>query len=182
MEQATRLPSMTIAAFLCGWRRAKSGSAASWRLTNPRWLTCSVHRLLGHLPPGTRLILVGDDAQLPGIGPGIVLHALAGHPMIPQTHLIEVTRQSAASGIPKVAQAIRNHEAPLWDDYHPPAIPRRPKPRVQDGLFDYGVSFIPCTPAELNQAAVRVYEELGGCGHDHSVQLLDLSKTGLGRT
>lgn len=181
MEHATNLPSMTIASFLL---RVEAGEIEIGSIVvvdeSSMVDVLLFHRLLGHLPPGTRLILVGDHCQLPGIGPGSVLHALAGHPKIPQTHLIQVTRQSQASGIPVVAKAIRDHQKPQWESYHGKAAPRRPQPRTQDGLFDRGVSFISCATSELNDTAVRVYEELGGCGHDHSVQLLSPLKKGLG--
>lgn len=181
MEHVTKLPSMTIASFLL---RVEVGEIEIGSIVvvdeSSMVDVLLFHRLLGHLPPGTRLILVGDHCQLPGIGPGSVLHALADHPKIPQTHLIQVTRQSQASGIPVVAQAIRDHQKPQWDSYYGKAAPRRPQPRTQDGLFDRGVSFISCSTSELNDAAVQIYEELGGCGHDHSVQILSPFKNGSG--
>lgn len=181
MEQATGLESMTIAAFLL---RVEAGEIEIGSVVvvdeSSMVDVLLFYRLLRHLPAGVRLILVGDHCQLPGIGPGSVLHALAGHPKIPQTHLVQVTRQSQASGIPLVAQAIRNHQKPEWEPYHGKAAPRRPLPRIQDGLFDRGVSFIPCATPELNETTLRVYEELGACGRDHSVQILSPLKNGPG--
>lgn len=181
MQQATGLPAMTIASFLLNVNEGEMEIGSLVVVDESSMVDVILfHRLLGHLPPGVRLILVGDHCQLPGIGPGVILHALAGHPKIAQTHLIQVTRQSQASGIPEVAQAIRNHQIPKWDSYHPPAVARRPAPRQQDGLFDLGVSFIACPTAQINDTVVRVYEELGGCGLDHSVQLLSPLKDGPG--
>jgi exodeoxyribonuclease V alpha subunit len=181
MEQATCLESMTIAAFL---NRVESSEIPFGSVVvvdeSSMVDVLMFHRLFRHLPQGVRLILVGDHCQLPGIGPGSVLHALAGHPLIPQTHLIQVTRQSKASGIPMVAATIRNHETPQWDGYHGKAAPQRPAPRRQDGLFDRGVSFISCAASDLNETVVRIYGELGGCGRDHSVQVLSPLKNGPG--
>ena len=64
------------------------------------------------MPAWVRLILVGDPSQLPPIGPGLVLHSLAGLATIPQTELTVLMRQTAESGIPKVAAAIRDHKVP----------------------------------------------------------------------
>ena len=125
-----------------------------------------MYRLLRHMPSGVRLILVGDPSQLPPIGPGLVLHALVGVPAIPQTELKTVKRQSAQSGIPQVAAAIRNHQKPVWAEYR--------------GLPDCGVSFISCSPGKLEETVQRVYEELGGNGSDYSVQILSITNASLG--
>lgn len=117
-----------------------------------------MYRLLRHLPTGVRLILVGDPSQLPPIGPGLVLHALAGLPSIPQTELKVVKRQSSASGIPQVAAAIRNHQIPTWTQYFDKA--------------GFGVCFIPSSLLDLDRTVERVYKELGGNGDDYSVEIL----------
>lgn len=125
-----------------------------------------MYRLLRHLPEGIQLILVGDPNQLPPIGPGLVLHALAGLPTIPQTELKVVQRQTSASGIPQVASAIRDHQVPVWATYL--------------GKPDVGVSFIPCVAAQIESKVQQVYEELRGNGSDYSVQILSITKSNLG--
>lgn len=125
-----------------------------------------MYRLLRHLPSGVRLILVGDPSQLPPIGPGLVLHALAGLPLIPQTELKVVKRQSSASGIPQVAAAIRNHQVPTWAQYQAKA--------------DVGVSFVPCHWMQLDAAVEQIYGELGGNGSDYSVEILCPTNKGRG--
>ena len=125
-----------------------------------------MYRLLRHLPGGVRLILVGDPSQLPPIGPGLVLHALAGLPEIPQTELKVVKRQSAQSGIPQVAAAIRTSQPPAWAPYL--------------GRADIGVSFVPCAPRELEAKTLEIYEQLGGCGADFSVQILSITNSSIG--
>jgi exodeoxyribonuclease V alpha subunit len=126
-----------------------------------------IYRLLRALPKGVRLVLVGDPAQLPPIGPGLVLHALAGSSAIPQTELTTTKRQSAASGIPRVATAIREHRTPVFADY--------------EGLGS-GVSFVRCKEHELDAEIVRIYEELGGSGDDYTVQILSPTKASAGGT
>lgn len=51
------------------------------------------YRLLAALKPGTRLILVGDDAQLPSVGPGNVLRELLGCPDVEHVRLMRIFRQ-----------------------------------------------------------------------------------------
>jgi exodeoxyribonuclease V alpha subunit len=91
-------------------------------------------RLLHFLPEGARLLLVGDSAQLPPIGFGLVFHRLVKSPIVPQVELTEVHRQAAETGIPSVAESIREHEVPVIEGYYG----RRP-----------GVSFIECLPDEV---------------------------------
>lgn len=138
------------------------------------------YRLMRHLPHNVWLIMVGDPSQLPPIGPGLVLHALVGLASVPQTTLTTVKRQSLESGIPQVAAAIRAHKVPAWEEYHGSAVPKKLKPKTQRELFDRGVSFIPCPDNEIGPTVVRVYEELGGRGHDFSVQILSVTNGGIG--
>ncbi|TXH34857.1 MAG: hypothetical protein E6Q92_12625 [Burkholderiaceae bacterium] len=167
MAQATNREAMTIAGFLRKVAPAQIEIGSVVVIDEMSMVdVLLMYRLLRHLPGGVRLILVGDPSQLPPIGPGLVLHALAGLPSIPRTELKVVKRQSATTGIPKVAAAIRAHEAPVWAAY-------RGKP-------DVGVSFVPCSPTELEAKTLEIYEELGGRGTDSSVQILSLTNTSMG--
>ncbi|MCL1479192.1 MAG: ATP-dependent RecD-like DNA helicase [Marinobacter sp.] len=125
------------------------------------------YRLLRWLPSGSRLILVGDPAQLPPIGPGLVLHVLQGHPQISQTTLTVTKRQSESSGIPSVTHKIRHHQIPDFTDY--------------TGVGS-GVSFVQCEISELNQTLWQVYKAIGGTADDYSVQILCPTKGGPGGT
>ena len=181
MKEATGLEAMTIAAFLARLDTSDIAIGSVIVVDEASMLDILLmYRLLRRLPKGVRLILAGDPPQLPPIGPGLVLHALAGHPGIPQTTLVEVKRQSLESGIPKVAEAIRKHETPKWDEYHGAPVLKSPKPRMQTGLFDRGVQFIRCANVDLDATTIKTYEELGGCGLDHSVQVLTVLKSGQG--
>lgn len=51
-------------------------------------------RLLSALRPDTMMVLVGDDAQLPSVGPGNVLRELVACDAIPNVRLTKIFRQS----------------------------------------------------------------------------------------
>ena len=137
MSEATGHEAMTIARFL---HQAKDGVIE----VSPDTLVIvdeasmldlpMAFRLLRFLPEGARLLLVGDPAQLPPIGFGLVFHRLVQSPLVPQVELTEVHRQAAETGIPGIAESIREHDVPALDGYR--------------GLRP-GVSFIECLPEEV---------------------------------
>lgn len=65
------------------------------------------HALLDAIVPGTRLILVGDDNQLPSVGPGSVLRDILASEAFPAVTLTRIFRQAASSDI--VVNAHRIH-------------------------------------------------------------------------
>lgn len=166
MAEVTGRDAMTIAGFLV---RTDNGQIAPGSLVvvdeTSMVDVILTYRLLRHLPPGIRLILVGDPSQLRPIGPGLVLHALAGVAAIPKVELTVVQRQSAASSIPRVAAVIRAHGVPEWTGYEGRGV---------------GISFVPCAPVAMDDTVRRVYVELGGDGSDFNVQILCATKSGFG--
>ncbi len=68
--------------------------------------------VLKALPPGCRLILVGDSDQLPSVGPGNVLHDLIASGVLPTVQLTEIFRQSMESLIVTNAHRIVHGEMP----------------------------------------------------------------------
>ena len=58
-----------------------------------------IYRLLSALQPGTILVFVGDDAQLPSVGPGSVLRELVSCAALPRVRLTQIFRQSERSDI-----------------------------------------------------------------------------------
>ncbi len=66
----------------------------------------SAYKLVGMLHQSTRIILVGDIAQLPPVGGGLVFHACM-NTSIPTFVLTTVKRQGEQSGIHKLATGIR---------------------------------------------------------------------------
>jgi exodeoxyribonuclease V alpha subunit len=61
---------------------------------------------------GTRLLLVGDPAQLPSIGPGRVLADVIESGVVPVTGLTTLYRQREGGVIAKLATAVRGGELP----------------------------------------------------------------------
>lgn len=163
MSEATGHDAMTIARFL---HQAKEGLLE----VTPETLVIvdeasmldlpTAFRLLRFLPEGARLLLVGDPAQLPPIGFGLVFHRLVQSPLVPQVELTEVHRQAAETGIPAIASSIRSHEVPELGVYRG----RRP-----------GVSFIECVPDEM-QSQLQL---LASDWHGDDFQILGAIKDGL---
>ena len=61
---------------------------------------------------GTRLLLVGDPAQLPSIGPGRVLADIIDSGAVPVTELATLYRQRDGGTIAKLATAVRGGDLP----------------------------------------------------------------------
>ncbi len=72
----------------------------------------SMYKLIGLLPEATRVIFVGDTAQLLPVGAGLVFHALQDT-FIPFFNLTQVKRQGEESGIHRFATAIRNGQVEI---------------------------------------------------------------------
>lgn len=64
---------------------------------------------------GTHLLLVGDPAQLPSIGPGRVLGDLLASGRVPVTELKTLYRQAEGGAIARLATAVRSGELPAVD-------------------------------------------------------------------
>jgi exodeoxyribonuclease V alpha subunit len=71
--------------------------------------------LLEACPDGTHLLLVGDPAQLPSIGPGHVLGDLIDSGVVPVTELTTLYRQAEGGAIARLATAVRQGELPPVD-------------------------------------------------------------------
>jgi exodeoxyribonuclease V alpha subunit len=65
---------------------------------------------------GTHLLLVGDPAQLPSIGPGRVLADLVDAGVVPNTELTRLYRQAEGGTIARLATSVRGGELPVVDD------------------------------------------------------------------
>lgn len=73
------------------------------------------YRILDALHPSTMLVLVGDDAQLPSVGPGNVLREMISCRKMPHVRLTQIFRQSAQSEIVQAAHKIDKGESPQLD-------------------------------------------------------------------
>ena len=72
--------------------------------------------LLDACADGTHLLLVGDPAQLPSIGPGRVLGDVLDSDAVPATELTTLHRQAEGGTIARLAAAVRVGELPAVDD------------------------------------------------------------------
>jgi len=78
--------------------------------------TPSLHKLLRLMPPGARLLLAGDEGQLPPVGIGRVFHdVVADGSRV--ARLTQVLRQAADSDIPKVASMVRQGQTPFLNNW-----------------------------------------------------------------
>jgi len=87
--------------------------------------------LVAALAPGTRLLLVGDQDQLPSVGPGMVLRDLIASGVVPVVRLDEIFRQAARSLI--VTNAHRIHDGELPELGEP--SPEGPQADTRDFFF-----------------------------------------------
>jgi exodeoxyribonuclease V alpha subunit len=71
-----------------------------------------MNQLLGALPASAALVLVGDQDQLPPVGPGRVLADLLSSRVIPSKKLTKIYRQTQLSSIIKAAHMVNNGESP----------------------------------------------------------------------
>ncbi len=71
------------------------------------------YSLLRAIPPGMRLVVVGDADQLPAVGPGNFLRDLIDSGVVPVTALTEVFRQQRDSHIVSAAHEILNGRVPV---------------------------------------------------------------------
>lgn len=96
------------------------------------------YQLLKAIPPSVRVILVGDSAQLPPVGPGLTLHELAACDVVQKVELTEGKR--FAGGIALLASAVREgHWTPISDS------------------STADISIIPCSDDELASLVVDAY-------------------------
>jgi len=112
--QATGKPTSTIAGYLRAVESDKLGDDGSTpfalivdEASMLDVLLC--WRLIRSLPVGSRIILIGDPAQLPPIGPGLTLHAMVGT-TIPNVELTQAER--FGSEIAAFSREIRDGKLP----------------------------------------------------------------------
>jgi exodeoxyribonuclease V alpha subunit len=110
IADATGQKAQTIASWLVGAKEGliKTGAHSFVIVDESSMLDLpTMYRLLWHLSEDSKLLLVGDVAQLPPIGYGLVLHRLVQSRSIPQIELTRTHRADEATGIPAVSRAIR---------------------------------------------------------------------------
>lgn len=78
-----------------------------------QWMAAQV---ICRISPKTKLVLVGDSAQLPSVGPGNVLHDMIQSGIVPTVELKTVFRQATGSPIAINAQLINQKDTNLIID------------------------------------------------------------------
>lgn len=120
LAQATQRPAMTIARFLAQVKGRQLDVTRETLVVIDESSMIdlpTVYQVLRCLPDGTRLLFVGDPAQLPPIGFGLVFHRLVECTSLSRTVLRQVHRQAANTGIPDAAALIRQRNLPKLDNY-----------------------------------------------------------------
>lgn len=74
--------------------------------------TFLANQLFNAIPKGMKVILVGDEDQLPSVGPGQVFRDLIDSGKIPQKELVEIYRQGDDSSIIPLAHEIKHNRLP----------------------------------------------------------------------
>ncbi|MBB3907277.1 SF1B family DNA helicase RecD2 [Anoxybacteroides rupiense] len=120
MSEATGLPAMTIHRLL-GYNATEGFTHHEDEPIEGNLLivdemsmvdTWLANQLLKSLPTGMQVILVGDEDQLPSVGPGQVLKDLLKTSRIPTIRLTEVYRQAEGSSIIELAHCMKKGELP----------------------------------------------------------------------
>lgn len=120
MSESTGLPAMTIHRLL-GFTGQEKDEETEKEIEGhlviidemsmvDTWLA---HQLLKALPNDIQILFVGDQDQLPSVGPGQVLKDMLSSEQIPVIELTEIYRQSAGSTIIELAHMIKRSE---WSD------------------------------------------------------------------
>ncbi|KPI02903.1 helicase, RecD/TraA family [Actinobacteria bacterium OK074] len=109
--------------------------------------------LFTKVPPGSRLLLVGDVDQLPSVGPGLVLRDLLAVPAVPRTRLTRIFRQGNDSApIVDNAHRILHGQRPL---HHPTAFAMLPC-QTGEAIAAEVVRFFEKRPAHVSLDDIQV--------------------------
>lgn len=120
MSESTGLPAMTIHRLL-GMTGQEGMDVDDDRKVDGKFLiidemsmvdTWLAHQLLKALPDHIQVIFVGDEDQLPSVGPGVVLKDLLRSEVIPTVRLTDIYRQADGSSIIELAHEIKNGRMP----------------------------------------------------------------------
>ncbi|MDR7073611.1 SF1B family DNA helicase RecD2 [Fictibacillus barbaricus] len=149
MMESTGIPAHTIHRLL-GWRGAGTFEKNEEEPIEGKllivdemsmvdiWLAFSLGKAL---PEHIQIIFVGDEDQLPSVGPGQVLKDLLSSPHIPNSRLTDIYRQAEGSSIVRLAHDMKKGTVP--DDLLKPQADRR---------------FFPCSGENVFQVIMQVCE------------------------
>jgi exodeoxyribonuclease V alpha subunit len=164
MTESTGLPAMTIHRML-GWNGQSGFQTDEERSIEGKLLivdemsmvdTWLAHQLFKALPDDIQVILVGDEDQLPSVGPGQVLKDLLASEAVPTVRLTDIYRQEEGSSIIELAHHMKKGNIP--DDITKPQKDR---------------SFIPCRSGQIPEVVKKVVENAKKKGYSaRDVQVL----------
>ncbi|MDW4527482.1 ATP-dependent RecD-like DNA helicase [Rossellomorea marisflavi] len=149
MTESTGLPAMTIHRLL-GWNGKEGFQTEEERAIEGKLLivdevsmvdTWLAHQLLKALPENIQVIFVGDEDQLPSVGPGQVLKDLLESGRVPTVRLTDIYRQEEGSSIIDLAHQMKAGRLP--DD-----LVKQQKDR----------SFFPCRTHQITEVVQKVVE------------------------
>jgi exodeoxyribonuclease V alpha subunit len=149
MTESTGLPAMTIHRLL-GWNGQEGFQSDEERAIEGKLLivdevsmvdTWLAHQLLKALPEDIQVIFVGDEDQLPSVGPGQVLKDLLQSGVVPTVRLKDIYRQEEGSSIIELAHHMKNGQVPV-------DLTKQQKDR----------SFFPCRTNQIADVVQKVVE------------------------
>jgi exodeoxyribonuclease V alpha subunit len=149
MTESTGLPAMTIHRLL-GWNGQEGFQSDEERAIEGKLLivdevsmvdTWLAHQLLKALPEDIQVIFVGDEDQLPSVGPGQVLKDLLKSEVVPTVRLTDIYRQEEGSSIIELAHCMKRGQVPA-------DLTKQQKDR----------SFFPCRTNQILEVVQKVVE------------------------
>ncbi len=119
LSESTELPAMTIHRLL-GFNGQEKEEETEKEIEGKLIIidemsmvdTWLAHQLLKAVPDDAQIIFVGDQDQLPPVGPGQVLRDLLDSKRIPTVELTHIYRQSSGSSIIELAHQMKNGQLP----------------------------------------------------------------------
>lgn len=156
MAESTGLPAVTIHRLL-GWNGTDAFDHDEDRQLDGKILIVDetsmvdiwlAHQLFKALPESIQVILVGDEDQLPSVGPGQVLKDLLDSGRIPTIKLTDIYRQAEGSSIIELAHQIKQGSLP-----HDLASNQPDR------------SFIRCAPGQISQVVEKVVKNAKNKGY-----------------
>lgn len=164
MTESTGLPAVTIHRLL-GWNGVEGFSRGEDDPLEGKILIVDetsmldiwlANQLFKALPDQIQVILVGDEDQLPSVGPGQVLKDLLDSKRIPTVRLTDIYRQEEGSSIIELAHSIKNGKLP--DDILKPQKDR---------------SFIRCHAGQIGEVVEKVAQNAKKKGYtQRDIQVL----------
>ncbi len=140
--------------------------------------TPDLWQILSMTPDGVDILLVGDPGQLPPIRAGNPADAIMNSACVPQVTLRVPHRQATSTGIPEIAQEIREGRIPILEPFE---AARADRP---------GVFLLSCTPGEVPGKVLEAFGAFAGAPpdrdqpdalerlHGADVQILGATKKG----